>query len=51
MKHIIVATATTVAMDFDELDELDPVELPDDREFSILIWGATGPRPGSYAIR
>jgi len=29
-------------MDFDELDELDPVELPDDREFSILIWGATG---------
>ena len=42
MKRIVVATAT-VAMDFDELDQLDPVELPDDREFSILIWGATGP--------
>ena len=37
---------TVLAMDFDELDELDPVELPAaperDREFAILIWGATG---------
>lgn len=31
-------------MDFDELDELDPVEVPDEsaREIAIVILGATG---------
>lgn len=31
-------------MDFDELDELDPVEVPDEatREIAVVILGATG---------
>ena len=30
-------------MDFDELDELDPVEVPDlGRDLAVIILGATG---------